>query len=380
MKEQEKEPQNLMELLAQIKAAHTPKERYKLYVDRYLEKQARENGIPFNGQFELTPYCNLDCKMCYVHMQREQLKGQNVLTTQQWKQLMEQAADAGMRRAVITGGECLTYEGFDELYLYLQARGIEIQVYTNGILLTDERIRFFQKNMPAGIQISVYGSDEDGYERVAGCRVYYKVMRNIEHARQAGLPIRIAVTPSASMGTDAERLIRKLKERKLPYQINNAIYEPRTETGRDGEAHEISEEEYIRLFRLDAKLAGAVLVRTGEEDLPEIPEEMGVTKGIRCAAGRSSFHINWKGQMSACDVLEGSRPEPLQEGFTASWKQIHKEATEYPSPVKCGQCAYRDVCRSCPAQHRQSGAEPGACSQAVCNRTRRYAAEGLVRL
>lgn len=31
-------------------------------------KKAFEDGIPISGTFELTPRCNFDCKMCYVHL------------------------------------------------------------------------------------------------------------------------------------------------------------------------------------------------------------------------------------------------------------------------------------------------------------------------
>ena len=29
----------------------------------FMDQKAREKGIPLNGQFELTPLCNLDCRM-----------------------------------------------------------------------------------------------------------------------------------------------------------------------------------------------------------------------------------------------------------------------------------------------------------------------------
>ena len=40
---------------------------------RYLEGKAREKGIPLSGQFELTPLCNFSCRMCYVHLEADQL-------------------------------------------------------------------------------------------------------------------------------------------------------------------------------------------------------------------------------------------------------------------------------------------------------------------
>lgn len=36
-------------------------------------RKAFTDGIPISGTFELTPRCNFDCKMCYVHLKEEQI-------------------------------------------------------------------------------------------------------------------------------------------------------------------------------------------------------------------------------------------------------------------------------------------------------------------
>lgn len=99
-----------------------------------------------------------------------------------WKQLMTQAAQAGMRVATLTGGECLTYHGFEELYLHLQELGVEVTVLTNGVLLDERRVRFFQAHPPRKVQISLYGSSEDAYEKVTGHRMFARVI----HPSQPG--------------------------------------------------------------------------------------------------------------------------------------------------------------------------------------------------
>ena len=41
-------------------------------ITEYLHTKASRLGIPLNGTFELTPLCNMNCRMCYVRMGREQ--------------------------------------------------------------------------------------------------------------------------------------------------------------------------------------------------------------------------------------------------------------------------------------------------------------------
>ena len=52
---------------------------------QFLDIKARDKGIPMGGHFELTPLCNFDCKMCYVHLTKEQLHGRPLVTAEEWK-------------------------------------------------------------------------------------------------------------------------------------------------------------------------------------------------------------------------------------------------------------------------------------------------------
>lgn len=101
-------PEKLSQLIAQLNAEGVNDYRRYEAVRKFLNFKAREKGIPISGTFELTPLCNLDCKMCYVHLNKAQMQGAQHLSVEQWKQLMQQAIDAGMMYARLTGGECLT--------------------------------------------------------------------------------------------------------------------------------------------------------------------------------------------------------------------------------------------------------------------------------
>ena len=96
-------------------------------------QNARETDTPINGSFELTPLCNLDCKMCYIHLTDLSVK-ERMLSGDEWIDLMRQAIGHGMLKALLTGGECLTHPDFKRIYLYLTEQGIPVRIKTNGIL------------------------------------------------------------------------------------------------------------------------------------------------------------------------------------------------------------------------------------------------------
>ena len=78
--EQTKTPSTLRALLKQLdEQGVTDYRRYEA-VRKFLNFKAREKNIPISGSFELTPLCNLDCKMCYVHLNKAQMNGAQLLT------------------------------------------------------------------------------------------------------------------------------------------------------------------------------------------------------------------------------------------------------------------------------------------------------------
>lgn len=42
--------------------------------EAFLLRRAAKTDVPITGSFELTPLCNLNCKMCYVRMNRTEQK------------------------------------------------------------------------------------------------------------------------------------------------------------------------------------------------------------------------------------------------------------------------------------------------------------------
>ena len=375
-------PKNLRELLQDLDAQGIPKELRYDHVRRFLDFRAREQGIPLTGTFELTPLCNLDCKMCYVHLNKGQMQGAKLLSTDEWKQIMKEAVDAGMMYAKLTGGECLTYPGFKELYLYLQSMGVEITVLTNGRLMDDSMVSFFKENPPAVIQITLYGADEEVYERVTGHAAFVEVVSNIRNAQDAGLPLRIALTPNHYLGKDGEALVRFVHNLNLTYAINSGLFEAREETGRVLDEYDLNLDDIMRMYHVRRELKGTLeLPECNEETLPEIGTEITeeVQYGVQCGAGRSGFSIDWKGKIYPCNVLRLGGINVLETEFTQAWRTIHSLVMEYPLPVECQGCAYKKVCKSCVAEHA-NGANPGHANPIICQYGKRMVVEGLLKL
>lgn len=83
---------------------------------RAMAEEARKHAIPLSGTFELTPRCNFNCKMCYVHLAADRIPlfGKE-LTAAEWIRVAEEARDAGMLQLCITGGEPILHPEFETI-------------------------------------------------------------------------------------------------------------------------------------------------------------------------------------------------------------------------------------------------------------------------
>lgn len=345
---------------------------------RYLEAKARRTNTPLNGQFELTPLCNLSCKMCYVRRTEQQMAGRSPLPPAVWKDLMAQAFSAGMFEATLTGGECLAYPGFEELYLYLQSLGCQITVMTNAVLLNEDRLRFFEAHPPALIQATLYGPSEEAYERVTGRRVFHTVRENLSRARAAGLSLSVSITPNGHLGEDVFETIRLAHSLSKEVFISSELFAPPDEPWRLTAEDMLDAAFYARIYRYDMELRHIPAVEIPEDDLPEPggPHAVNRECGVYCGGGKSSFVIDWRGRLRPCNRLDITA-DPLREGFAAAWKEINQSVSSLPRAAECLDCPYGEVCDHC-AANRMKYAEPGKQPVGLCRQTKYLVSQGIL--
>ena len=344
----------------------------------FLELKAREKGIPLNGQFELTPLCNFDCKMCYVHLTPEQMEGELPLSVSDWKSLIDEAWKAGMVKATLTGGECLTYPGFKEIYLYLQSLGCTVTVLTNGFLLDENWCQFFMEHHPERIRVTLYGNDDDSYERVTGQRAFGRVYENILRLKEAGIPLTISITLTTLMGDSAFETIRLAKSVTPKVLVGAGLFDTREETGRDSRGIEPDLDYYLKVYRYLDELEGIEVKEIPEDELPPIGGDgkQPVKPGVPCGGGRSSFVIDWKGTMRPCNSLQHIQAFPMKDGFKNAWASINQVVTAWPATAECEGCAYSDICTRCPA-YTMRFASPGTQPVEMCERVRYLVKNGV---
>lgn len=376
-----KEFDGLIDLLEELEREGISGRRRQEIYKRYLNFLARMKGQVYSGGFELTPLCNFDCKMCYVHLSKEQMEGK-LLTTEQWISIMAQAVDAGMMHADLTGGECLSYPGFREVYLYLRSRGVEVSVLTNGQLITEEMADFFEKYPPSVIQITVYGSDNDAYEAVTGHRAFDDVKAAIERLKKRNIRIFLAVTPNRYMQEDTHGLLEFLRSLNVRYGIGTGSLPARPDTGRQLSQYAPETALYVRLHQDEQEYRRSLKQPASAEEpalVDYVPKGFRTRSRISCSSGQCAFHINWRGEMSPCIPFHTVSRSVLEYGFLDCWKWIKAQMETYTMPEECESCKNKAVCVACPAE-RTSGVLNGCINKAVCDRYEHYVIAGILQL
>lgn len=342
-----------------------------------LLRSAYKNKTPIIGHFELTARCNLDCKMCYVHTKDNTNALCRELSTEQWKRIFDEAYDCEMLYATLSGGECLIRKDFCELYLHLWNKQVMISVQTNATLINEDYVRFFTRYKPESIQISLYGSNEEGYLHVTGHQGFEKAMWAINALKDAGIDLRIVTTPSKYMTDDYIELVCLCKKLNLPLNEPDFILVPNREDPTRND-YFLSEDEILLLLKRRAELDGTLVPRYETPEPVRAATEASINK-LKCTAGGCMAAVTWDGMMYPCLNLMVDGISLLEVSYSEAWKKVKAAAERIILPVECFSCPYDSVCPKCPA-HRLSDLHSGHCDPAVCEMTRKLVAAGVKKL
>lgn len=343
-----------------------------------MNQLARAQKIPLTVDFELTARCNLNCKMCYVHVLDSHAAMLKELTTEQWTNIFDDAVDSGMMFCLLTGGECLARKDFFELYLHLYQKGIRISINTNGALITDKHIDIFRRYPPNYIQISLYGSSNSSYEELTGYPVFEKVANNIERLIDAGVNVKIAVTPSKYMFDDFRNILEYIKSHNLKYEKRGEIL---LMDARDDVAsidYNLSVDELIELQKIRLDVFG--LKRRPMENPPKPGGNYcgEPIEGSPCNAATAKASISWDGMLKPCIGFDMIKIPVLSVGFKEAWKQASAKMQElFKQPVECIECPYLKYCTRCPI-FKCEDFTSGHCKKSVCEYMERQAREGII--
>lgn len=326
----------------------------------HLFWKASRDRIPLSGTFELSPVCNLNCRMCYARRSvREVTERGGLLSREQWLSIARDAVKKGMLFLLLTGGEPFLYPEFKDLYEDLQALGLMISINSNGTLLNEETVQWLSKKSPVRINVTLYGASRESYLALCGdAGAFDRVQKGIKLLRQYQIPVRLNASLTPQNSHELKDICELAKLWKIPLAVVTYMFPPARRPGfQAGMTDRLTPQEAAKkkveydslmfereLFIKKAEQAGQ---RFHREKSSVHPEETGCK--MRCRAGRCSFWVTWEGRMNMCGVIDHPSVDLQQLGFDAAWKQIVKATDAVRFSPQCATCEKRELCHPCAA-------------------------------
>lgn len=338
-------------------------------ITEYLHIKAARQRVPLSGTFELTPVCNMDCRMCYVRMSKEQQEAIHPLrSATEWLQLAEEAKSQGLLYLLLTGGEPFLRPDFREILSGLHHMGFLISINSNGTLIDEKVIEWLKETPPIRINMTLYGASDETYARL--CRNpqgFTQAERAIHLLKEAGITVKLNCSVTPYNVGDLEDIFAFAKREGLLIQATSYMFPPvRRDCAKVGQNDRFTPKEaaYYSAW-IEALLNGedAYLERMKSKNLEGLCLDTGEDcmdfegEGIRCRAGKCSFWVTWEGKMMPCGMLPSQDAEDVFEvGFANAWKHVTEVADGIRLPGRCKQCVLKEQCKACAAMvYTESG-------------------------
>lgn len=314
---------------------------------------------PLSGTFELSPLCNMSCRMCYIVQNKENLKEQ-LHSLDEWYEIAKTAKDEGMLYLLLTGGEPFLIEGFKEFYIKLYRLGLIISINSNATLISEETVSWLKLYPPERINITVYGGSNETYARLCHNPFGFDQMRRgVSLLKKAGINVKFNLALTPYNADDLTAIIDLCKEMDYPVQFSSYMF-PRIRNHKDdcGSNEARFSPEQAAQYYLDF-----LDLYYGQEKAKRIKNEMtenGYSLDIscevdvpgeqsRCSAARCAWWLAWDGTMSACGMFTHGEWNVFKDGFTNAWQKLVESSSEMKLSKICQDCKNKEICHPCAA-------------------------------
>ncbi|MEK7448601.1 MAG: radical SAM protein [Planctomycetota bacterium] len=297
--------------------------------------------IPFWVHLDLTYRCNLECLHCYCQGLSNEWTGTE-LTTAEIFNLLDQLAEIGSLYLTLSGGEAMLRPDFFRIGHYARRRHFALTIFTNGVLIDEEKADALSELSPLGVELSIYGADEKTHDaitqRAGSFRKTIKAVGLLQR-RNIRLDLKTTLMKDNFHQADAiESLVNKLG---ADYHFALEI-SPKNNGDKSVQQYQLT----------DKELGGFVLRQSARSPDDETPVQGAGEKPL-CGAGQIGCYIAPTGDVYPCVQLLEPMGNIKTKSFRKIWfadSPIRQELAglkTYADIAGCRNCRYVQACRRC---------------------------------
>ena len=289
-------------------------------------------------------HCNQKCVHCYAAGQK--LSGEQELSTEDWKRILDKCRSVGIPQVTFTGGEPTMREDLPQLVSY--ARWFISRINTNGIRLTPEYCDQLRLADLDSVQITFYSDDAQIHNRLVGAERYEDTLAGIRNAIAAGLSVSIN-TPLCILNKDYVKTLKLLHELGVIYVTCSGLITTGSAVGAESEALQLESAELEKILREAVAYChqnDMEIAFTSPGWLEEsVFEELNIPSPS-CGACLSNMAITPGGNVVPCQSWLSDKP--LGNMLTDDWQEIWesepcKARRDFSAQIT-GECPLRRYC------------------------------------
>lgn len=319
-----------------------------LYLDEWSTKLTERLGkkrYPISGLFELTDRCNLSCVHCYINQAVNCNKAKSVeLSTDQVKNILKQAADAGVLFITFTGGEVFVRHDFLEIFKYARSLGMLTTIFTNGTLITPEIADTLKEYATSLVEITLYGATAETYEKITGIKgSHNRCIKGIELLLEREIPLKLKTILLRPNIHELPLMRAYAKERNLPIRYDGLLW-PRVDSHLSPVEYQLSAQELVEVDMQDPER-----IREWHRVSDQFSGTIRSEYVFSCGAGLRSFHINSQGKMSVCTMVREPAYDLKEMTFIKAFEKLGDlRNLKRTQNNKCRTCTLGALCGQCP--------------------------------
>ena len=283
---------------------------------RKLMKKFTKAPYPSTCTLQTTNRCQASCIHCSAAFNMAQ-KNRRELTTEEFKDLIDQALALGVVNVTLSGGEPLLREDILELVAHVDPDRANCMMFTNGLLLDRAMSRDLKKAGIFSVMVSLDSPLEEEHDRMRRCPgLFRKAVEGIKNLLEEDVLVGIS-TYASHENMKNGRLIETM------------------ELGRELGIHELTvfdsvpTGEYLRH-------CGCILTPEEKDELRKLTEQwredpdyplcttqawINSPQGSGCFAANEQFYMTAWGDIGPCDFTPLSFGNVREDSLSAIWQR-----------------------------------------------------------
>jgi radical SAM protein with 4Fe4S-binding SPASM domain len=298
-------------------------------------KEAYKDSSPMVTTIEITQSCNFKCSHCYNYDRSKAPPKEiieNTLEDSEILQLIKEISELGGLYLNLSGGEVLTHPSLNTFIKFAKTLNLLVKIKTNGALLNSKKVIELYDIGLDGLDISLYGDDEQTYKEFTSSKNYQEVIAGLKRSKNVGLDTYVSIILHKNNVSQLGSMIKMCEEIEVPFQVSYEVTK-RYDDSTGSRDHEITLDQFEDL------LMG---------DFSHLFMNYNPDHSFQCSCARTVCGISSSGDVYPCigaPIKSGSIRENSLKDIWNNSKELNKIRDIKKSDFQeCNKCDVKEFC------------------------------------